>query len=186
MRQDHPELLTTLRDVAATAVTFLAAFAQIRRERMAPPAASSPIPQADPDHPTDAPAPQADLDGAPDPCPTAAPADPPDTFHPIFLTTFHQVPEMTPTDTVIQRIVETSGRSIAREQQLLQQRMAAREFTTSINQRLCEIAELASAAIEGDGVQTLPILDVLLERLHNELRDQTGPFAAAPDIELVR
>ncbi len=113
MRQDHPELLTTIRDVAATAVTLLDAFAQIRRERTAPPAAPSPTPQTGPDDPTDAPVPQVDLDDTPDVSPTAAPpTNPPDTAH--------------------------------------------------------------------------PILDALLERFHDELRDRTGPFAAAPDLELVR
>ncbi|MBK9350244.1 MAG: hypothetical protein IPN05_08660 [Sulfuritalea sp.] len=56
MRQAHPELLTTLRDVAATAVTLLDTFAQIRRERTAqqPPAAPSPTPHVDDEDPTDA------------------------------------------------------------------------------------------------------------------------------------
>ncbi len=180
MRQDHPELLTTLRDVAATAVTLLDAFAQIRRERTAPPAASSPTPQADPDDPT----PQVDLDDVPPT--TAPPVDPPDTADPIFLTALLRKPEMTRTEAVQQRLVDTSRRTSAREDALLQRWASARELAESINDRLLEIAELASAAVEGDGLRTLPLLDGLLERLHDEFLDRTGPFAAVPDIGLVR
>ncbi len=182
MRPDHPELLTTLRDVAATAVTLLDAFAQIRRERTAPPATSSAPPQADPDDPTAAPVTQVDLDDAPDASPTAA-ADPPDTDPPIF---FHRTSERTPMEAVYQRLVGTSHRTGARENAILQQWAFARELTNSINDRLFEIAELAHNAIQEDGLRTLPILDALIERIHDEFRDRTGPFAAVPDIGLVR
>ncbi len=103
MRQNHTDLLTTLRDVAATAVTMLGTFAQIRRERTAQ-----------------------------------------------------------------------------------QQWAPARKLADSINDRLFEIAELAHNAIQEDGLRTLPLLDALLERLHDEFRDRTGPFAAVPNIGLVR
>jgi hypothetical protein len=185
MRQDHPDLITTLRDVAATAVTLLDTFAQIRRERTAqqPPAAPSPTPQADDDDPTDASAPQADLDDAPKPRPPAAdPADPPETAHAIFLTTLRREPEMTRMEAAHRRLVGPIRRTDARESQ---QWAPARKLADSINDRLFEIAELAHNAIKEDGLRTLPILDALIERLHGEFRDRTGPFAAVPDVELV-
>ena len=180
MRQAHPELLTTLRDVAATAVTLLDTFAQIRRERTAqqPPAAPSPTPHVDDEDPTEASARQADLDDAPDPRPTAAdPADPPDTAR--------REPEMTPMEAVHQRLAETTRRTSAREVALFQRWMSAREHTDSITEHLFELAEMASAAIEGDGLRTLPILEAVLERLRDEFGSRTGPFAI-PDLELVR
>lgn len=163
MRPDHPELLTTLRDVAATAVTLLDAFAQIKRERAAPPppTAASPGPQEDLDDPPDAPA---DLDDAPDPWP-ATPVRPRDAAQ--FLS-----------EAVRQQLFESSLRSITREQLLLQQRAAAREQTASIHRCLVEIADMASAAIEGDGARTLPLLNALLDRLRDDFRDQYGPFVA--------
>ena len=176
MRQAHPELLTTLRDVAATAVTLLDTFAQIRRERTAqqPPAAPSPTPHVDDEEPTDASAREADLDDAPDPRPTAAdPADPPDTAR--------REPERTPMEAVHQRLAETTRRTSAREVALFQRWMSAREHTDSITEHLFELAEMASAAIEGDGLRTLP----MLERLRDEFGSRTGPFAI-PDLELVR
>ena len=188
MRQAHPELLTTLRDVAATAVTLLDTFAQIRRERTAqePPAAPSPTPHVDDEEPTDASARQADLDDAPDPRPTAAdPADPPETAHSILLTTLRREPEMTPMEAVHQRLAETTRRTSAREVALFQRWMSAREHTDSITEYLFELAEMASAAIEGDGLRTLPILEAVLERLRDEFGSRTGPFAI-PDLELVR
>ena len=180
MRQDHPDLLTTLRDVAATAVTILDTFAQIRRERTAqqPPGAPSPAPHVDDDDPTDASPPQADLDDAPDASPTAAPsAEPPDTDDPIVL---HQEPEMTPMEDAYRRLVGPIRRTGAREW------APARKLADSINDRLFVIAELAHNAIHEDGLRTLPLLDALLERLHDEFRDRTGPFAAVPDLEVVR
>ena len=176
MRPDQPELLTTLRDVAATAVTLLDAFAQIRRERTAPPAASATPPQAAPDDP-------ADLDDAPDVSPTAA-ADPPDTDPPISL---HRKPERTPMEDVYQRLVGTSRRTVAREEAIYKRWALARELTDSINDRLFEIAELAHNAIEDDGHRTLPILDALIQRLHDQFRDRSGPFAdVVPDLGVVR
>ena len=163
MRPDHPELLTTLRDVAATAVTLLDAFAQIKRERAAPPpptAAASPAPQDDLDDPPDAPA---DLDDALDPWPSAVrPRDAAQVL----------------SEAVRQQLFESSLRSITREQLLLQQRAAAREQTASIHRCLVEIADMASAAIEGDGARTLPLLNALLDRLRDDFRDQYGPFVA--------
>jgi hypothetical protein len=185
MRQDHPELLTTLRDVAATAVTIIDTFAQIRRERTAQqPPAPSPTQHIDDDDPTDASAPQADLDDAPNPRPTAAdPPDPPETAHAIFLTTLRREPEMTRMEAAHRRLVGPIRRMDPRESQ---QWAPARKLADSINDRLFEIAELAHNAIQEDGLRTLPILDALIERLHDEFRDRTGPFAAVPDIGLVR
>jgi hypothetical protein len=186
MRQAHPELLTTLRDVAATAVTLLDTFAQIRRERTAqqPPAAPSPTPHVDDEDPTDASARQADLDDAPIPRPTAAdPPDPPDTAHAIFLTTPRREPEMTRMEAAHRRLVGPIRRTDPRESQ---QWAPARKLADSINDRLFEIAELAHNAIKEDGLRTLPLLDALIERIHDEYRDRTGPFAAVPDIGLAR
>ena len=160
MRQDHPELLTTLRDVAATAVTFLDAFAQIRRERTAPPTAASPAPPDDPDDRPDAPD---DLDDAPDP------ARPMDAAQDL-------------TETIRQQLFERNLRSITREQVLLRQRATAREHAAAIHQRLLEIAELASDAIDGDQPHTLPRLHALLEQLRDDFSDQHGPFAATPEM----
>jgi len=188
MRQDHPDLLTTLRDVAATAVTFLDTFAQIRRERTAQqPPAPSPTPHVDDDDPTDASAPQGDLDDAPNPRPTAADradrADRPDLAHAIFLATLPRAPEMTRMEAAHRRLVGPIRRTDPRESQ---QWAPARKLADSINDRLFAIAELAHNAIQEDGLRTLPILDALIERLHDEFRDRTGPFAAVPDIGLVR
>jgi hypothetical protein len=171
MRQAHPELLTTLRDVAATAVTLLDTFrpdparadgtATARRN-------PSPSPHVDDEYPTDASSRQADLDDAPDPRPTAAdPADPPETAR--------REPEMTPMEAVHQRLAETTRRTSAREVALFQRWMSAREHTDSITEHLFELAELASAAIEGDGLRTLPILEAVLERLRDEFGSRTGP-----------
>ncbi len=80
------------------------------------------------------------------------------------------------------RLVGTSRR----ENASLQQWAPARKLADSINDRLFEIAELAHNAIQEDGLRTLPLLDALLERLHDEFRDRTGPFAAVPNIGLVR
>jgi hypothetical protein len=170
MRQAHPELLTTLRDVAATAVTLLDTFAQIRRERTTPtpPADASPAPPDDPDDRPDAPT---DLDDTPDPWP-ATPSRPMDVDKLID-------------DVLRQQLFEDNVRSLAREKLLVQQRAAAREQAASIHQRLLEIADLVSAAIEGDGLRTLPILEAVLERLRDEFSGRTGPFAV-PDLELVR
>ena len=59
----------------------------------------------------------------------------------------------------------------------------AREQAASIHQRLLEIADLVSAAIERDGARTLPLLDALLGRLRDDFRDQHGAFAAAPETD---
>lgn len=181
MRQNHTDLLTTLRDVAATAVTMLDTFAQIQRERTAQqPPAPVPTQHVDEDDPIDASAPQADLDDAPNPRPTAA--DPPESAHAIFLTTLRREPEITPMEAAHRRLVGNSRR----ENASLQQWAPARKLADSINDRLFEIAELAHNAIQEDGLRTLPLLDALLERLHDEFRDRTGPFAAVPNIGLVR
>ncbi len=169
MRQAHPELLTTLRDVAATAVTLLDTFAQIRRERTPPPpppADASPAPPDDPDDRPDAPT---DLDDTPDPWP-ATPSRPMDVDKLID-------------DVLRQQLFEGNVRSLAREQLFLQQRAAAREQAASIHQRLLEIADLVSAALERDGARTLPLLDALLGRLRDDFRDQHGAFAAAPETD---
>lgn len=186
MRQDHPDLLTTLRDVAATAVTVLDTFSQIRRDRTAQqPPAPSPTQHVDDDDPTNASTPQADLDDAPNPRPTAAaPPVPPETAHSLFLTTLRREREISPMEAAHRRLV--GRRTDARDSAILQQWAPARKLADSINDRLFEIAELAHNAIKEDGLQTLPILDALLERLHDEFRDRTGPFAAVPNIGLVR
>lgn len=124
MRQDDPDLLTTLRDVAATAVTILDTFAQIRRERTAqqPPAAPSPTQHVDDDDPTD-------LD---DP--------PPETAHSLFLAALRREREITPLEAAHRRLV---GRHTdARYSAILQEWAPARQLADSINDRLFEIAEL--------------------------------------------
>jgi hypothetical protein len=88
-------------------------------------------------------------------------------------------------EAVHQRLAETTRRTSAREVALFQQWMSAREHTDSITERLFEIAELASAAIEGDGLRTLPILEALLERLRDEFAHQDRSLRR-PDLELVR
>ena len=88
-------------------------------------------------------------------------------------------------EAVHQRLAETTRRTSAREVALFQRWMSAREHTDSITEHLFELAELASAAIEGDGLRTLPILEAVLERLRDEFSSRTGPFAV-PDLELVR
>ncbi|MBA3545169.1 MAG: hypothetical protein H0T76_01660 [Nannocystis sp.] len=158
MRPDHPELLTTLRDVAATAVTLLDAFAQIRRER--PPAPLTATTPATPDDP-DPPDACADVDDAPDPSP-ATPPRPMDAAQ-VF------------SEAVSQELLESCLRSIDREKRLVQQRAAARQHVASIRERLLEIAALTNAAIEGDDAQTLQLLDARLGQL---LVDSCDPFAA--------
>ncbi len=168
MRPDHPELLTTLRDVAATAVTLLDAFAQIRRERTPapPPTTATPATPEDPDDQPDAPA---DFDDAPDPL-LATPPRPSDAAQ-VF------------SEAISQQFYEGSLRSLAREKLLLQQRAAAHERAASIRQRLLEIADLTSAAVEGDGAQTLLLLDARLGQLVVDVRDQHGPFAAVRETD---
>ena len=65
-----------------------------------------------------------------------------------------------------------------------QQRAAAHERAASIRQRLLEIADLTSAAVEGDGAQTLLLLDARLGQLLVDVRDQHGPFAAVRETDL--
>ena len=138
-----------------------------------------PTQHVDEDDLIDASAPQANLDDAPNPRPTAA--DPPEAAHATFLTTLRREREITPMEAAHRRLV---GRR--RENASSQQWAPARKLADSINDRLFEIAELAHNAIQEDGLRTLPLLDALLERLHDEFRDRTGPFAAVPNIGLVR
>jgi len=181
MRQESPKLLTTLRDVAATAVTLLDAFVQIRRERTAP----SPGPHMD-DEPTSA---ASSSNPHADEVPTDAPSVDHDEPSPDERRDIDEVLQakirkvMSADEPVHHRPVDPPSASFAREQKFVQQRAAALTSTASIHWRLCEIAELASAAIEGDGTRTLPILDAILERLGDEFRARTGPFASAPDLE---
>lgn len=159
MRQDHPELLTTLRDVAATAVTLLDAFAQIRRERPPPP------PPADP-----APAPQDDPDDRPNA--STNPVDAPETpSRPLDLNSYID-------DLLDPKTVEGSARSFARVKTLLQQRAAAREQAASIHQRLLEIADMVSAVSDHEAAGALPLLNALLGQLCDDFSYRRGAFAA--------
>lgn len=169
MRPDHPELLTTLRDVAATAVTLLDALAQIRRERTPAPPPTTTATPAPPDDPDDQPDAPADFDDAPDPI-LATPPRPTDAAQ-VF------------SEAISQQFHEGSLRLLAREKLLLQQRAAAHERAASIRQRLLEIADLTSAAVEGDGAQTLLLLDARLGQLLVDVRDQHGPFAAVRETD---
>ena len=90
---------------------------------------------------------------------------------------------MTRMEAAHRRLVGPIRRTDPRESQ---QWAPARKLADSINDRLFEIAELAHNAIQEDGLRTLPLLDALIERLHDEFRDRTGPFAAVPNIGLVR
>ena len=86
---------------------------------------------------------------------------------------------MTRMEAAHRRLVGPIRRTDPRESQ---QWAPARELADSINDRLFEIAELAHNAIKEDGLRTLP----LIERIHDEYRDRTGPFAAIPDIGFAR
>jgi hypothetical protein len=170
MRQDHPELLTTLRDVAATAVTLLDTFAQIRRERTA---------QQPPPHP------RRRLAG-----PTRRPTDAsarrrptsttrrirgrPRPTRPIRPPTQSSMDE--PGDDAHGGLTSNSWKPtpLARPRTVAPSAVGPRTRAGGFDPPApLEIAELASAAIEGDGLRTLPILDALLERLRDEFRDQT-------------
>lgn len=75
------------------------------------------------------------------------------------------------------RICEACIHASAMELAHQQQRDAATVWVNAVGQRLTEILVLAHRAIEGDGLRTLPILDLALEQLVSQFRDRGGLFS---------
>ena len=187
MRQDPPELLITLRDVATTAASFLDALVHVKREREAakpppppaPPAAEPPSAPPSPPHASETP-----------PTPSNA-AESSATIDPIP-TTFvdhdpgFDLPNAAPCDSshIRQHLTDSAARSLERDDQLSQQRRSAATLRTAIHQHLHGIVDLVEATVDGDGSHTLTILGAILERLEAQLRDRSGPFTSAPNIGL--
>ena len=58
-----------------------------------------------------------------------------------------------------------------------QQRDAATVWVNAVGQRLTDLLVLAHGAAEGDGLRTLPILDLALEQLVVQFRDRSVLFS---------
>ncbi len=158
-RQDHSQLLTTLRDVATSAATIFGALAgQETRATSQSPSAPPPPPSRDenadwisaavkdPEPPSD----RCVLCGSPARCiVTAAKA----------------------------RICEPCIHASTIELLHQQQRDAAGAWVNAVGLRLADLLDLANGAVEGDGLRTLPILDLALEQLVIQYRDRNGLFS---------
>lgn len=157
-RQDHSQLLTTLRDVATSAATIFGALAGHQEARATPQPPSAPPPSRDEDADWIAaavkdPEPPSDrcvLCGCPARCiVTAAKA----------------------------RICEACIHASAVELVRQQQRDAADAWVNAVGLRLTNLLDLAHSAVDGDGLRTLPILDLALEQLVVQFRDRNGLFS---------
>ncbi len=188
MQQDPPEFLTTLRDVAATAVSFLDALAHVKRERTTASSAASPPSTQAPPAPPATPAPTTPADAS-EVIPSGPPCPVPGEF---LLSAMDGIDDDDETDLPLPRgvdlrrqLTERSVRASEREYQLFEQRRTLTERTTSIHQRLCAISDLVGATLDADRPRVLAVLDAVLGRLEAELRDGSGPFAADPVREMV-
>ena len=158
-RQDHTQLLMTLRDVATSAATIFGALAGQPEARTPPPPTAAPPPSGanhdadwisaevrDPEPPPD----RCVLCGSSARCIVAA---------------------------MKARICEPCLHASALELVLQQQRDAANTWVGAIGERLADLRDLAGAAVDGDGLRTLPNLDLALEQLVIQYRDRSGLFS---------
>lgn len=157
-RQDHSQLLTTLRDVATSAATIFGALAGQQEATAAPRSPSAPPPSRDED---------ADWVSAA----VKDPEPPPDCCVLCGSSARCIVAAMK------SRICEPCIHASAAELVYQQQRDAVTVWVNSISQRLTDLLVLAQGAVEGDGQRTLPILDLALERLAHEYSQRLGLFS---------
>lgn len=158
-RQDHSQLLTTLRDVATSAATIFGALAGQQEATAAPRSPSAPPP------------PSRDEDADWVSAAVKDPEPPPDCCVLCGSSARCIVAAMK------SRICEPCIHASAAELVYQQQRDAVTVWVNSIGQRLTDLLVLAQGAVEGDGQRTLPILDLALERLAHEYSQRLGLFS---------
>ncbi len=157
-RQDHSQLLTTLRDVATSAATIFGALAGQQEATATPQSPSAPPPSRDED--TDW------ISAA-----VKDPEPPPDCCVLCGSSARCIIAAMK------NRICEPCIHASAAELVYQQQRDAATVWVDAIGQRLTDLLVLAHGAVDGDGLRTLPILDLALEQLVVQYRDRIGLFS---------
>lgn len=158
-RQDHSQLLTTLRDVATSAATIFGTLAGHQEATATPRPPSAPPP----------PSRDEDTDWV-----SAAGKDPepsPDRCVLCGSSTRCIIAAMK------NRICEACIHASAMELVHQQQRDAAAVWVNAVGQRLTDLLVLAHRAVEGDGLRTLPVLDLALEQLVSQFRDRSGLFS---------
>lgn len=158
-RQDHSQLLTTLRDVATSAATIFGTLAghQEATATSQPPSAPPP-PSRDED---------ADWISAA----VKDPEPPPDRC------VLCGCPARCIVTATKARICEPCIHASAKELVHQQQRDAATVWVNAVGQRLTDLLVLTHGAVEGDGLRTLPILDLALEQLVVQFRDRSVLFS---------
>lgn len=156
-RQDHSQLLTTLRDVATSAATIFGALAGQQEATAAPRSPSAPPP----------PSRDEDADWV-----SAAVKDPEPPCCVLCGSSARCI-----VAAMKSRICEPCIHASAAELVYQQQRDAVTVWVNSIGQRLTDLLVLAQGAVEGDGQRTLPILDLALERLAHEYSQRLGLFS---------
>ena len=158
-RQDHSQLLTTLRDVATSAATIFNTLAGQQETRTTSESPSAPPP----------PSRDEDADWI-----SAAAKDPepsPDCCVLCGISARCIVVAMN------NRICEPCIRASSLELVYQQQRDAATVWVNSIGQRLTDLLALAQGAVKSDGQRTLPILDLALDQLAHEYSNRLGLFS---------
>lgn len=158
-RQDHSQLLTTLRDVATSAATIFGTLAGHQEATATPRPPSTPTPPSRDAGAEWVSAAEKDPEPAPDRCVLCGSS------------------ARCIVAALKNRICEACINAAAMELMHQQQRDAAAVWVNAVGQRLTELLVLAHRAIEGDGLRTLPILDLALEQLVLQFRDRSGLFS---------
>jgi len=158
-RQDHSQLLTTLRDVATSAATIFGVLAGQQEAKATPQSPSAPPP------------PSRDEDADWISAAVKDPEPPPDCCVLCGSSARCIVAAMK------NRICEPCIHASAAELVYQQQRDAATVWVDAVGQRLTDLLVLAHGTVEGDGLRTLPILNLALEQLVIQYRDRSGLFS---------
>lgn len=154
-RINNTELLKTLRNMARGAATVLDMFVSIGQDEPRKTEAPRPPP---PDRPFEAGPGQAEP-AAPVTCIVCG--GPHDGYM-----------VAAPRGRICEPCILESARTLQRQQR----RDATKPLADAVCLRLGELDELSTAALDSDGLRTLPLLGAELSRLIHEYRERTGPF----------